>query len=127
MAEAMKESRKNVAFAKLNNCPTSTRKMRLVADLVRGVEVNKALQILKFNTKEASARLEKLLLSAVANWQIKNEDARMEDSGLFVKEIQVDSARVLKRLRPAPQGIAHRIRKRSNHVTVVVGSKSEKE
>ena len=127
MAEAMKESRKNVAFAKLNNCPTSPRKMRLVADLVRGVEVNKALQILKYNTKEASARLEKLLLSAVANWQIKNEDARMEDSGLFVKEIQVDSARVLKRLRPAPQGRAHRIRKRSNHVTVVVGSKSEKE
>ena len=127
MAEAMKESRKNVAFAKLNNCPTSPRKMRLVADLVRGVEVNKALQILKFNTKEASARLEKLLLSAVANWQIKNEDARMEDSGLFVKEIQVDSARVLKRLRPAPQGRAHRIRKRSNHVTVVLGSKSEKE
>ncbi len=127
MAEAMKESRKNVAFAKLNNCPTSPRKMRLVADLVRGVEVNKALQILKFNTKEASARLEKLLLSAVANWQIKNEDARMEDSGLYVKEIQVDSARVLKRLRPAPQGRAHRIRKRSNHVTVVVGSKSEKE
>ena len=127
MAEAMKESRKNVAFAKLNNCPTSPRKMRLVADLVRGVEVNKALQILKFITKEASARLEKLLLSAVANWQIKNEDARMEDSGLFVKEIQVDSARVLKRLRPAPQGRAHRIRKSSNHVTVVVGSKSEKE
>ena len=127
MAEAMKESRKNVAFAKLNKCPTSPRKMRLVADLVRGVEVNKALQILKFNTKEASARLEKLLLSAVANWQIKNEDARMEDSGLFVKEIQVDSARVLKRLRPAPQGRAHRIRKRSNHVTVVLGSKSEKE
>ena len=127
MAEAIKKSRRNVAFAKLNNCPTSPRKMRLVADLVRGVEVNKALQILKFNTKEASARLEKLLLSAVANWQIKNEDARMEDSGLFVKEIQVDSARVLKRLRPAPQGRAHRIRKRSNHVTVVIGSKSEKE
>ena len=122
MAEAMKESRKNVAFAKLNNCPTSPRKMRLVADLVRGVEVNKALQILKFNTKEASARLEKLLLSAVANWQIKNEDARLEDSGLFVKEIQVDSARVLKRLRPAPQGRAHRIRKRSNHVTLVLGA-----
>ena len=127
MAEAIKKSRENVAFAKLNNCPTSPRKMRLVADLVRGVEVNKALQILKFNTKEASARLEKLLLSAVANWQIKNEDARIEDSGLFVKEIQVDSARVLKRLRPAPQGRAHRIRKRSNHVTVVVGSKSVKE
>ena len=127
MAEAMKESRKNVAFAKLNNCPTSPRKMRLVADLVRGVEVNKALQILKFNTKEASARLEKLLLSAVANWQLKNEDIRIEDSGLFVKEIQVDSARVLKRLRPAPQGRAHRIRQRSNHVKLVVGSKLEKE
>ena len=127
MAEAMKESRKNVAFAKLKNCPTSPRKMRLVADLVRGVEVNKALQILKFNTKEASVRLEKLLLSAVANWQVKNEDTRMEESGLFVKEIQVDSARVLKRLRPAPQGRAHRIRKRSNHVTIVVGSKLEKE
>ena len=127
MAEAMKESRKNVAFAKLKNCPTSPRKMRLVANLVRGVEVNKALQILKFNTKEASGRLEKLLLSAVANWQVKNEDTRMEESGLFVKEIQVDSARVLKRLRPAPQGRAHRIRKRSNHVTIVVGSKSEKE
>ena len=126
-AGALKEARANLAFAKLNNCPTSPRKMRLVADLVRGVEVNKALQILKFNTKEASARLEKLLLSAVANWQAKNEDARMEDSDLFVKEIQVDSARVLKRLRPAPQGRAHRIRKRSNHVTIVVGSKSEKE
>jgi large subunit ribosomal protein L22 len=126
-AVALKDARANVAFAKLNNCPTSPRKMRLVADLVRGVEVNKALQILKFNTKEASARLETLLLSAVANWQAKNEDARMEDSGLFVKEIQVDSARVLKRLRPAPQGRAHRIRKRSNHVTIVVGSKSEKE
>jgi len=126
-AVAMKEARGNVAFAKLNNCPTSPRKMRLVADLVRGVEVNKALQILKFNTKEASSRLETLLLSAVANWQAKNEDLRMEDSGLFVKEIQVDSARVLKRLRPAPQGRAHRIRKRSNHVTLVVGSKSEKE
>tara|TARA_B100001057_G_scaffold422249_1_gene443670 strand:+ start:315 stop:719 length:405 start_codon:yes stop_codon:yes gene_type:complete len=126
-AVALKEARANVAFAKLNNCPTSPRKMRLVADLVRGVDVNKALQILKYNTKEASARLEKLLLSAVANWQAKNEEARMEDSGLFVKEIQVNSARVLKRLRPAPQGRAHRIRKRSNHVTIVVGSKSEKE
>jgi large subunit ribosomal protein L22 len=101
--------------------------MRLVADLVRGVDVNKALQILKFNTKEASLRLEKLLLSAVANWQAKNEDLRMEDSGLYIQEIQVDSARMLKRLRPAPQGRAHRIRKRSNHVTLVVGTKSEKE
>ncbi|MAZ31031.1 MAG: 50S ribosomal protein L22 [Flavobacteriales bacterium] len=126
-ALALKEVRKSIAFAKLNNCPTSPRKMRLVADLVRGVDVNKALQILKFNTKEASLRLEKLLLSAVANWQAKNENLRMEDSGLYIQEIQVDSARMLKRLRPAPQGRAHRIRKRSNHVTLVVGTKSEKE
>ncbi len=126
-AVALKKAKSKIAFAKLNNCPTSPRKMRLVADLVRGVEVNKALQILKFNTKEASARLEKLLLSALANWQSKNENARIEDSTLFIKEIQVDSARVLKRLRPAPQGRAHRIRKRSNHVTLVLGSKLEKE
>ena len=126
MAEAIKESRKNVAFAKLNNCPTSPRKMRLVADLVRGVEVNKALQILKFNTKEASARLEKLLLSAIANWQIKNEDARMEESGLFVKEIQVDSARVLKRLRPAPQGRAHLRRSQTLHPFLQVSHATSK-
>jgi large subunit ribosomal protein L22 len=123
----LKENRKSIAFAKLNNCPTSPRKMRLVADLVRGVNVNKALQILKFNTKEASLRLEKLLLSAISNWHAKNENLRMEDSGLYVQEIQVDSARMLKRLRPAPQGRAHRIRKRSNHVTLVVGTKLEKE
>lgn len=126
-AEAIKAEKKSVAFAKLNNVPTSPRKMRLVADLVRGVEVDKALQILKFNTKEASGRLEKLLLSAIANWQAKNEDASIEDSQLFVKEIYVDSARMLKRLRPAPQGRAHRIRKRSNHVTLVVGSNQNTE
>lgn len=121
-ANAIKEAKKNVAFAKLNNCPTSPRKMRLVADMVRGIEVNKALYLLKFNPKEASNRLEKLLLSALANWQAKNEGLRMEDSSLIVKEIHVDSARQLKRLRPAPQGRAHRIRKRSNHVTLVVGT-----
>ncbi len=126
-AEAIKAEKKSVAFAKLNNVPTSPRKMRLVADLVRGVEVDKALQILKFNTKEASGRLEKLLLSAIANWQAKNEDASIEDSQLFVKEIFVDSARMLKRLRPAPQGRAHRIRKRSNHVTLIVGSNQNTE
>jgi large subunit ribosomal protein L22 len=126
-AEAIKAEKKSVAFAKLNNVPTSPRKMRLVADLVRGVEVDKALQILKFNTKEASGRLEKLLLSAIANWQAKNEDASIEDSQLFVKEIFVDSARMLKRLRPAPQGRAHRIRKRSNHVTLVIGSNQNTE
>lgn len=124
-AEALKEARKNVAFAKLNNCPTSPRKMRLVADIIRGVDVDKALHILKFNPKEASARLEKLLLSALANWEAKNEGARMEDSQLYVQEVSVDSGRMLKRIQPAPQGRAHRIRKRSNHVTLVVGSRTE--
>lgn len=122
MAERIKAEKKQIAFAKLNDCPTSPRKMRIVADLVRGVEVEKALAILRFNQKEASRRLEKLLLSAVANWQAKNEDADVEDADLFVKEIRVDSASMLKRLRPAPQGRAHRIRKRSNHVTLVLGS-----
>ena len=124
-AEALKEERKNVAFAKLNNCPTSPRKMRLVADIIRGEDVDKALHILKFNPKEASARLEKLLLSALANWEAKNEGARMEDSQLFIKEVTVDSGRMLKRIQPAPQGRAHRIRKRSNHITLVLGSRIE--
>jgi large subunit ribosomal protein L22 len=122
MADAIKEDKKQIAFAKLNNCPTSPRKMRLVADLVRGEKVEKALNILKFNQKEASARLEKLLLSAIANWQSKNEEASIEDAELIVKEIRVDGGAMLKRLRPAPQGRAHRIRKRSNHVTIVVGA-----
>lgn len=121
MADAIKEGKKQVAFAKLNNCPTSPRKMRLVADLVRGEKVEKALNILKFSQKEASNRLEKLLLSAIANWQAKNEDADLESAELFVKEIRVDGGTMLKRLRPAPQGRAHRIRKRSNHVTLVLG------
>ena len=121
-AEAIKEAKKNMAFAKLNNCPTSPRKMHLVADQVRGEDVDKALAILKFSPKEASRRLEKLLLSAIANWQAKNEEADLENAALFVKEIRVDSARMLKRLRPAPQGRAHRIRKRSNHVTLVLGA-----
>ncbi|QXP54061.1 MULTISPECIES: 50S ribosomal protein L22 [unclassified Cellulophaga] len=122
MAERIKAEKKQVAFAKLNNCPTSPRKMRLVADLVRGVQVEKALAILKFNSKEASRKLEKLLLSAIANWQAKNEDASIEDADLFIKEIRVDGGAMLKRLRPAPQGRAHRIRKRSNHVTLVLDS-----
>ena len=120
----IKEAKKSLAFAKLNNCPTSPRKMRLVADLVRGVEVEKALAILKFNQKEAAARLVKLLLSAIANWQAKNEGANLEDAQLFVKEIRVDEGAMLKRLLPAPQGRAHRIRKRSNHVTLVLGAKN---
>ncbi|MFC0604698.1 50S ribosomal protein L22 [Winogradskyella pulchriflava] len=120
MAEAIKAEKKQVAFAKLNNCPTSPRKMRLVADLVRGEKAEKALQILRFSSKEASRRLEKLVMSAIANWQAKNEDADVEEAKLYIKEIRVDGGSMLKRLRPAPQGRAHRIRKRSNHVTVVV-------
>ncbi len=113
------------AIARLNNVPTSPRKMRLVADMIRGESVNSALNILKFESKVGAARLEKLLLSAVANWQTKNEEVRLEEADLYVKEIFVDSARILKRLRPAPQGRAHRIRKRSNHVTLVVDNKAE--
>lgn len=115
------------AVAKLNNVPTSPRKMRMVADLIRGERVNRALGILKFEPKEGAARLEKLLLSAIANWQAKNEDERIEDADLYIKEIRVDGGRMLKRLRPAPQGRAHRIRKRSNHVTLVIDSYSSNE
>lgn len=121
-AEQTKEANKKIAFAKLNNCPSSPRKMRLVADLVRGEKVERALHILKFSSKDASRKLEKLLLSAIANWQAKNEDASIEEAELFVKEIRVDGGAMLKRLRPAPQGRAHRIRKRSNHVTLVLGA-----
>ena len=121
-AQALKEAKKSLAFAKLNNCPTSPRKMRLVADQVRGESIVKALAILKFSPKEASRRLEKLLLSAIANWQSKNEAADIENANLFVSEIRVDGGSMLKRLRPAPQGRAHRIRKRYNHVTVVLGT-----
>lgn len=122
MAERLKEERKNISFAKLNNCPTSPRKMRLVADLVRGKNVNQALDILRFSTKEASRRLEKLVMSAVSNWEQKNEGKRAEDADLFIKEIFVDSGRMLKRVQPAPQGRAHRVRKRSNHITVTIDS-----
>lgn len=121
-ADARKEANKSIAFAKLNNCPTSPRKMRIVADLVRGQKVELALNILRFNSKEASNKLEKLLLSAIANQQAKNAEESLEDAGLIVKEIRVDGGAMLKRLRPAPQGRAHRIRKRSNHVTIVLGS-----
>ena len=113
------------AIAKLNNVPTSPRKMRLVADLVRGQRVNNALSILKFEPRVGAAKLEKLLLSAIANWQNKNEDAQLEEADLYIKMIKVDSGKMLKRLRPAPQGRAHRIRKRSNHVTLVVDSFNE--
>jgi large subunit ribosomal protein L22 len=120
-AEQTKEAKEKIAFAKLNNCPTSPRKMRLVADLVRGQKVERALNVLRFSQKEASRKLEKLLLSAINNWQQKNVEGNLEEAGLFIKEIRVDGGTMLKRLRPAPQGRAHRIRKRSNHVTIVLG------
>jgi large subunit ribosomal protein L22 len=121
-ANRLKEERKNISLAKLNDCPTSPRKMRLVADMVRGVDVFKALSMLQHNPKEASGRLEKLIKSAITNWEAKNEGKRIEDAKLVVKEVYVDSATMLKRIQPAPQGRAHRVRKRSNHVTVVIDS-----
>ncbi|NEM96776.1 50S ribosomal protein L22 [Pontibacter burrus] len=115
------------AVAKLKNVPTSPRKMRLVANLVRGKSVSKALGILKFEPNSGAAKLEKLLLSALSNWQQKNEDAQIEDANLYVKSIFVDEGKMLKRLRPAPQGRGYRIRKRSNHVTLVIDSMTEEQ
>ena len=120
MAEKLKAEKKQLAIASLRDCPTSPRKMRIVADTVRGVEVNKALALLRYSKKEASIKLEKLLKSAIANWEAKNPTERLEDTKLCVKEIKVDGGRMLKRIQPAPQGRAHRIRKRSNHVTLIV-------
>jgi large subunit ribosomal protein L22 len=121
--DAKKEAAKTgPQLAKLVNVPSSPRKMRLVADLIRGERVNKALNILKHEPKIGSPKLEKLLLSAIANWGVKNQDAKLEEADLFVKDIWVDGGRQLKRLRPAPQGRAHRIRKRSNHVTLIIDS-----
>ena len=119
-ADQIKEAKKLKAFAILRNCPSSPRKMRLVADMVRGKEVNNALDLLRYSTKESSRKVEKLVLSAINNWQQKNEGKRIEDNQLYIKEIFVDEGRMLKRIQPAPQGRAHRVRKRSNHVTVVV-------
>lgn len=113
------------ATAKLKNAPTPPRKMRLVANLIRGRRVNEALNILKFEPKKGSDYLEKLLLSAIANWQNKNEGERLEDADLYIKNVFVDGGRVLKRIRPAPQGRAHRVRKRFNHVTLIVDSLNE--
>jgi large subunit ribosomal protein L22 len=121
-AEQKKEAAKERYRAVLRNCPTSPRKMRLITDLIRGKEVNKALDVLKYSSQEASRRLEKLLLSAIANWQSKNEGVRIEESNLYVKTIQVDGGRTMKRLQTAPQGRAYRLRKRSNHVTLVLDS-----
>jgi len=108
------------AIAKLNNVPTSPRKMRLIADLIRGKEVDMALNILKFDSKIGSKKMEKLLLSAIANWQDKNKNEKIEEANLFIKEIFVNGGKMIKRLRPAPQGRAHRIRKRSNHITMIL-------
>ncbi len=125
--DARKEAAKTgPVTARLVNVPTSPRKMRLVADLIRGVRVNLALNILKYEPKVGAAKLEKLLLSAISNWEAKNKEEKLEEADLFVKDIFVDSGRMLKRLRPAPQGRAHRIRKRSNHVTLVVDSLKKK-
>jgi large subunit ribosomal protein L22 len=126
-AEQLKEAKKNKFIAKLNNCPTSPRKMRLIADMIRGEEINRALDLLKFSSKVSSKRIEKLLLSAIANWQNKNENAKIDESNLYVKEIFVNQGRTLKRIRPAPQGRAYRIRKRSNHVTIILDSLNKSE
>ncbi len=122
--EAAKAVTGGASIAKLQDCPTSPRKMRLVVDLIRGENVFKALSILKFTNKEAAIRVEKLLVSAITNWEAKNEGVKAEDAGLFVKEISVGGGRQLKRLRPAPQGRGYRIRKRSNHITLIVDSKT---
>ena len=124
-AGVRKEAVKERTRAVLRNVPTSPRKMRLVTDMIRGQEVNRALDILKFSTKESSRRVEKLLLSAIANWQAKNEGTRLEESNLYVKEVQVDGGRILRRIQTAPQGRAYRIRKRSNHITLDLGSRKQ--
>jgi large subunit ribosomal protein L22 len=123
-AENRKEAKKNVAFAKWNNVPSSPRKMRLVADLIRGMRVELALHTLKNTSKQPAEGVRKLLLSAIANWQAKNEGKRIEESDLYIKEIFVDAGRMLKRILTAPQGRAHRIRKRSNHVTILLDSRT---
>jgi len=125
-ADQRKEARKAQYFAKLQDVPTSPRKMRLVADMVRGMEAFRALGVLKYSNKEAAARVGKLLRSAIANWEEKNE-RKAENGELYITSIYVDGGRTLKRMRPAPQGRGHRIRKRSNHVTLFVDTKTEKQ
>ena len=122
MADRLKEQKKVTAIAKMNDVPTSPRKMRLVADIIRGVEVNKALDILKYSKKHAAKSLSVALRSAIANWEAKNEDKsnELENGNVIVKTVMIDEGRTLKRIRPCPQGRAGRIRKRSNHITIVV-------
>ena len=122
-SEKTKEARKSQYMAKLNNCPTSPRKMRLVADMIRGEKVEMALHMLEHSPQQAAGRMKKLLLSAIANWQVKNEGTKLEDSNLYVKTVMVDGGRMLKRVQPAPQGRAFRVRKRSNHVTLTIDSR----
>lgn len=124
-AEHRKEVKKKLVFAQLNNVPSSPRKMRLVVDMIRNMQANKALAVLKYNKKHASLHIEKLLLSVLANWQSKNQGKDIEEAQLYVQEIKVDSGRMLKRMRPAPQGRGHRIRKRSNHVSIVLASRND--
>lgn len=124
-AEARKEANKTLYVAKLMNNPTSPRKTRLVADLVRGVDVDKALGILQYCPRESAPKMRKLLLSAIANWQAKNDGRRIEDSQLYVKQIMVDEGRTMKRMRTAPQGRGYRIRKRSNHITMILASRAD--
>lgn len=126
-AEKRKEEKLKTYQAVLRNCPTSPRKMRLVTDMIKGMEVNKALDVLKYSSKEASRNVEKLLLSAIANWQAKNEGVRIEESNLYIKKAFVNQGRTLKRLQTAPQGRAYRIRKRSNHVTLILDSLNTEE
>lgn len=127
-AEKTKEAKKSLFQAKLNDCPTSPRKMRLVADMIRGEKVELALHMLENSPQQAAGKMKKLLLSAIANWQQKNEGTKLEDSNLFVQTVMVDGGRMLKRVQPAPQGRAYRVRKRSNHVTLTLGSRlQEKE
>jgi large subunit ribosomal protein L22 len=124
MADRIKEERKTLYIAKLNNCPTSPRKMRLVADMIRGAEVGKASAMLQFSKKDAAKNMEKLLWSAINNYEQKSGNS-WEEADLIVKTVYVDGGRVLKRISPAPQGRAHRIRKRSNHVTLILDTKKE--
>ena len=122
-AEARKEAKRTTYMAKLVNNPTSPRKTRLVADLIRGLDVDKALGILQYSPRESAPKMRKLLLSAIANWQAKNEGKRIEDNELYIKYIMVDGGRQMKRLRTAPQGRGYRIKKRSNHITMILGNR----
>lgn len=124
-AEARKEAKKTIYMARLVDNPTSPRKTRIMADVIRGKDVDYALNVLKYSKKESAEKLSKLLKSAIANWQVKNEGVRIEDSQLYIKSIVVDSGQMLKRLRTAPQGRGYRIRKRSNHITLVLGNRAE--